>query len=140
MKLRLAQFAHARSGDKADRADIGLFAWDEAGYAVLLQLVTPQRVADHFAHHMGSREVNRIECYPLPNILAIKWVLNGALSGGAAHSLRSDNLGKTIAAQMLRMEVDVEDTQAAALLAGAHRGAQSLRAPSTTPSPASSKP
>jgi hypothetical protein len=102
MKLRLAQIAHARSGDKADRADIGLFAWEAAGYAALLDAVTPQRVAEHFAHLIGSNDAARVERYPLPNILAIKFVLNGALSGGAAHSLRSDNLGKTIAAQLLR--------------------------------------
>ena len=127
MKLRLADIAHARSGDKADRADIGLFAWDEAGYAALLTLVTPQRVADHFAHLMGSNDPARVECYPLPHILAIKWVLNGALSGGAAHSLRSDNLGKTIAAQLLRMEIEMAETQATAILNGARIGIESLR-------------
>ena len=119
MKLRLSQIAHARSGDKADRADIGLFAWDSAGYATLLEGVTPQRVADHFAHLLGGNDATRVECYPLPNILAVKFVLNGALSGGAAHSLRSDNLGKTIAAQLLRMEVELPDATAGRLIAGA---------------------
>jgi hypothetical protein len=119
VKLRIAQIAHARSGDKADRADIGLFAWDTAGYAALLQVVTPMRVAEHFAHLLGGADVRRVECYPLDNILAIKFVLNGALSGGAAHSLRSDNLGKTIAAQLLRMEVEVPDELAAKVLDGA---------------------
>ena len=126
MKLRLAQIAHARSGDKADRADIGLFAWDAAGYAALLETVTPQRVADHFAHLLGGNEATRVERFPLPNILAIKFVLNGALSGGAAHSLRSDNLGKTIAAQLLRMEVELPDEAADALLAGARQAIESM--------------
>ena len=44
MKLRLAQIAHARSGDKADTADIGLFAWDPTGYAVLAEHVTAEKV------------------------------------------------------------------------------------------------
>ncbi len=126
MKLRLAQIAHARSGDKADRADIGLFAWDAAGYAALLETVTPQRMADHFAHLLGGNEATRVERFPLPNILAIKFVLNGALSGGAAHSLRSDNLGKTIAAQLLRMEVELPDEAADALLAGARQAIESM--------------
>jgi hypothetical protein len=126
MKLRLAQIAHARSGDKADRADIGLFAWDAAGYAALLETVTPQLVADHFAHLLGGNEATRVERFPLPNILAIKFVLNGALSGGAAHSLRSDNLGKTIAAQLLRMEVELPDEAADSLLAGARCAIESL--------------
>jgi len=126
VKLRVAKFAHARSGDKADRADIGLFAWDAAGYAALLQVVTPQRVAEHFAHLLGAADLNRVECHPLPNILAIKFVLNGALSGGAAHSLRSDNLGKTVAAQLLRMEVELADDVAAAVLDGARRAIERM--------------
>ena len=72
MKLRLARIAHARSGDKADRADIGLFAWDAAGYAVLKREVTAERVAAHFAPWLADGAVER---YPLPNILAIKFVL-----------------------------------------------------------------
>jgi hypothetical protein len=116
MKLRLAQIANARSGDKADRADIGLFAWGDVGYAVLLDLVTPQRVVGHFAHLLAGSDGTRVERYPLPNILALKLVLNGALSGGAAHSLRSDNLGKTIAAQLLRMEIELPDEVANRLL------------------------
>ncbi len=99
----------------------------QPGYAALLTLVTPQRVADHFAHLLGSNDPARVERYPLPNILAIKWVLNGALSGGAAHSLRSDNLGKTIAAQLLRMEIEMTDAQATAILDGARNGIESLR-------------
>ena len=121
MKLRLAQIAHARSGDKADRADIGLFAWGDAGYAALLELVTQLRVAEHFAHLLGGNDADRVERYPLPNILAVKFVLNGALSGGAAHSLRSDNLGKTIAAQLLRMQVELPDDVAQRVLAEASR-------------------
>ena len=48
-------------------------------------------------------------------------MLNGALSGGAAHSLRSDNLGKTIAAQLLRMEIELPDDVASRLLEEASR-------------------
>ena len=111
MKVRLARIAHARSGDKGDRADIGLFAFDAPTYRVLEQAVTAGRVAEHFAW-IGTASVDR---YPLPNLLAIKLVLNGALSGGAARSLRSDNLGKTLAGVLLRMEIDIDDAIAATL-------------------------
>lgn len=112
MKVRLARIAHARSGDKADRADIGLFARDAAAYAVLDREVTPERVAAHFAWIAQGP----VERYPLPNLLAIKLVINGALQGGAARSLRSDNLGKTIAGALLRLEVELTDAEAARLL------------------------
>nr|WP_316640195.1 hypothetical protein [uncultured Roseateles sp.] len=118
MKLRLAEIAHARSGDKADRADLGLFAWDAAGYAALARVITRERIAAHFAHHLGSADAGRVDLYPLPNLLAIKLVLNGALNGGAALSLRSDNLGKTLGAQLLRMEVELPTDEAALVMAG----------------------
>jgi hypothetical protein len=105
--VRLAQLAHARSGDKADRADIGLFAWDAAGYAVLQRCVTAQRVAEHFAHLAAPGTPLHVDRYELPNVLALKFVLSGALGGGAARSLRSDNLGKTIGAQLLRMTIEI---------------------------------
>jgi hypothetical protein len=111
VRIRLARIAHARSGDKGDRADIGLFAYDAPTYAVLQREVTAERVARHFAWIADGP----VERYPLDNLLAIKFVVNGALQGGAARSLRSDNLGKTIAAALLRMEIDLPDDEATAL-------------------------
>ncbi len=105
MKVGLWKIAHARSGDKADRADIGLFAWDAPTYAVLKREVTRERLAEHFrAICLGP-----VEVWPLDNILAIKIVLNSALQGSAARSLRTDNLGKIVAAQLLRMEVEAPE-------------------------------
>jgi hypothetical protein len=116
--LRLADIAHARSGDKADRADIGVFAWDEAGYRVLAEVLTPERVAAHFAHLTGTASPEAVRRYELPQLLALKFVIEGALSGGAAHSLRSDNLGKTLAAQLLRMPLALPAESARELLEG----------------------
>jgi hypothetical protein len=111
MKVSLARIAHARSGDKGDRADIGLFAYDAPTYAVLKRAIKADRVAAHFAW-LGTSSV---DVYPLDNLLAIKIVLNGALAGGAARSLRSDNLGKTIGAALLRLEIEIDDAEAARL-------------------------
>src|SRR5512145_2409698 len=111
MKLPLSRIAHARSGDKADRADIGLFAYDAPSYAVIKREVTAERVAAHFAWLADGP----VERYALDNILALKFVLNRALQGGAARSLRSDNLGKTIGAALLRMKIEIDPAEAAAL-------------------------
>ena len=105
MLVPLWKIAHARSGDKADRADIGLFAYDAPTYAVLKREVTPARIAAHF----GAICHGPVEIWPLDNILALKIVLNGALQGGAARSLRMDNLGKNVAAQLLRMEIEAPE-------------------------------
>jgi hypothetical protein len=109
-KIRLAELAHARSGDKADWVDFGLFAWHATAYAVLAREVTAQRVTAHFAPWLPGR----VECWPLPNILAIKLVLHDALQGGGARNLRLDNLGKSMAGALLRMEIKVSADELAA--------------------------
>jgi len=127
MKLRLSEIAHARSGDKADNADIGLFAWEPLGYALLAQHVSAEQLSLYFAHLWPSTDATpsvaatRVERFDLPNLLALKFVLRGALNGGAASSLRSDNLGKTIGAQLLRMTIDVDEAQAVAALQAAQQ-------------------
>jgi hypothetical protein len=107
MKTRLAEIAHARSGDKADWVDFGLFAWNAAGYRVLEREVTADKVQAHFAPWLAGH----VECWPLPNLLALKLVLHGALQGGGARNLRMDNLGKAMAAALLRMEIELGDDE-----------------------------
>jgi len=107
MKLRLADIAHARSGDKADWVDFGVFAWNAAGYAVLEREVTAERVQAHFEPWLAGR----VDCWPLPNILAIKLVLHGALQGGGARNLRLDNLGKAMAGALLRMRIELSEVE-----------------------------
>jgi hypothetical protein len=103
MKIQLAHIAHARSGDKADWVDFGLFAWNAQGYAVLSREVTAQRVQDHFAPWIAGE----VDLWLLPNIYALKIVLRSALQGGGARNLRSDNLGKAMAGALLRMEISL---------------------------------
>lgn len=105
MRLQLVKIAHARSGDKGDKADLGLFAYDAATYELLKREVSSERVAAHFSG-IASGMVERFE---LDNLWALKFVLHQALDGGAAHSLRSDNLGKSLAAGLLRMDIEVPD-------------------------------
>jgi len=116
--IRLAELAHARSGDKADWVDFGLFAWNAAGYALLARELTAQRVQAHFKPWLPGK----VDCWYLPNILAIKLVLHDALQGGGARNLRLDNLGKSMAAALLRMEIEVSDDELAACRAAPRVG------------------
>ena len=75
LRIPLARIAHARSGDKADWVDFGLFAWNAAGYALLAREVTAERVRAHFAPWLPGE----VDAWALPNILAMKFVLKGAL-------------------------------------------------------------
>jgi hypothetical protein len=101
----LREVCGVRSGDKGDISDLTLFADDQETYALVRQEVTVDRVRDHF----GALVTGPIERYEAANVLALKFVLRGALGGGGPRSLRSDNLGKTLGAALLRLRIDVPD-------------------------------
>jgi hypothetical protein len=103
MKVQLVKLAHARSGDKGDKANIALFAPDQATYELLVREVTAERVKAHFAGIVTGK----VERFEVPNVLALNFVLHGALNGGASRSLRSDALGKSLSSALLRMEIEM---------------------------------
>jgi hypothetical protein len=107
MKVQLAQLAHTRSGDKGDNANIGVIAWEERYYPILLRELTPERVLAFFA----DRVKGPVDRYELPNLAAINFVLHGALGGGGTVSLRTDAQGKALGAALLRMELDVDERE-----------------------------
>jgi hypothetical protein len=107
--IQLRDLCGARSGDKGDISDVSLFADDEAAYEAIRAEVTAERVKAHFGELVRGGVVR----YEAPNVWALKFVMEGALGGGAPRSLRSDNLGKTHGATLLRMWIDVPDAVAA---------------------------
>jgi hypothetical protein len=108
-RIQLVDLCGARCGDKGDISDISLFADDPAAYQAIRGAVTAEVVKAHF----GSLVRGRVERFEAPNVLALKFVMDEALGGGGPRSLRSDNLGKTHAAALLRLWVEVPDEVAA---------------------------
>ena len=104
-KIQLRYIAQARSGDKGNTSDINLFAPNQALYELFKDQITADMVKRHL-QHLVEGEVVR---YEVPNLHALKFLCRGALNGGAASSIRVDNLGKCFSANLLRMEVDVPD-------------------------------
>lgn len=109
VRVRLADVAQARSGDKADLANVALFAPTEKMYTAFVREVTPDRVKRLFGRFVHG-DVDR---YEVPNVRALNFVLHQALDGGAARSLRSDPLGKSYGSLLLRMEIEVETDELA---------------------------
>ena len=108
--LQLRDLCGVRSGDKGDISDLSLFADDLAAYEVIVREVTADRVRAHFGDIVEG-EVTR---YEVPNVRALKFVMQRALGGGGPRSLRAYNLGKTLGGALLRLEIDVPDEVAAA--------------------------
>ena len=104
MKVPLSHIAHTRSGDKGDTCNIGVIAYDERHYPVLLREVTAERVKRHFGY-LVKGEVERFE---LPNLGALNFLLHQALGGGGTVSLRTDAQGKTFGAALLGLEIELE--------------------------------
>ena len=105
MKVPLARVAHGRSGDKGDIANIGVIALRPEYYAILVREVTAERVLDYFK----DRAQGPVVRYELPNIGALNFLLHRALGGGGTVSLRTDAQGKTFAAALLAMEIEVDE-------------------------------
>ncbi len=107
MKILLSDIAHGRSGDKGDTSNIGIIAYDERHYHVLVREVTPERVKAHF----GEMVKGEVERYELPNLGALNFLLHEALGGGGTLSLRIDAQGKTMSAALLQMEVEIDERE-----------------------------
>jgi hypothetical protein len=101
----LLRLAHGRSGDKGDKANIGIIARRPEYLPLLSQWLTPERVAAHFQHNAPSR----VERFDLPGTNAMNFLLHDVLGGGGMASLRTDNLAKCYAQVLLCMEVPVPD-------------------------------
>jgi hypothetical protein len=103
-RVRLAELAHGRSGDKGDICNVGIVTYRPEDYATLREHVTEERVKAHF----GDLVKGTVTRYEMPNIHALNFVLTQALDGGGTTSLRSDSLGKVMYTWLLRMEIEVD--------------------------------
>jgi hypothetical protein len=100
----LHRIATARSGDKGDLANIGVLARRPEYVAVLTGQLGAARVAEHFAHVHPSG----VRRWALPGLHAINIVLDDVLGGtGGTSTLRFDPQGKSYAAMLLAMPVEV---------------------------------
>jgi hypothetical protein len=99
--VRLAEIAHARSGDKGNHANVGVIAYTRAGFDFLGRYLTEARMAEYLLP-LRPRQVERFE---MPGILAYNFLLHDILAGGASRSLRTDSQGKVLSAAVLEMQI-----------------------------------
>lgn len=101
-RVKLKEFAFARSGDKGDGSNVGVFVTNAADYELLRRELTVERVRRHF-HAICKGEVTR---YEAPNLLALNFLLRDSLGGGGSESLKTDAQGKTHGLALLELEVE----------------------------------
>lgn len=105
MKIKLLDIAHGRSGDKGDAANIGIIAYDDNGFDIIKKHLTAEAVKNHFEGIC----LGKVERFELPNLRALNFLLHNTLGGGGTVSLKHDAQGKTLAAALLRMELEIEE-------------------------------
>jgi hypothetical protein len=96
---RLGELAHCRSGDKGNRANIGVVANDEQAFEWLKEHLTEDAVAAY----LRPMKVGAVTRYLLPKIHAFNFVIESALAGGASRSLRIDTQGKALGTALMEM-------------------------------------
>ena len=104
IEVPLERLAWARSGDKGDKANIGVMARKREYFPWIAAALTESYVASRFAHFMASPEIDR---YALPGLPALNFVLHHALGGGGVASLRNDPQAKGYAQILLDTPVSI---------------------------------
>ena len=116
----LYRLAQARSGDKGDTSDISVFFPDAELFRLCDEQLNPGAV-QRFLSPLVRGTVDR---YSIPKLFGYKFVCHQALGGGGSSSLRSDNLGKSMASALLRMsmhDIPAALAEASPLFAGPPR-------------------
>ena len=100
--MKVRDIALARSGDKGNRATLSVIAYDPADFMLLERTLTVARLQ---AHYRGIVH-GAVQCYPLPHLGAVHFVMNDALGGGVTRSLALDAHGKSLGAAILDLPLD----------------------------------
>ncbi len=102
MRGTLGDLAYARSGDKGDGSNVGVIAPNQSVYDFLCEVLTPERVKQHFQEICHGDVVR----YEAPNLLALNFILHDSLGGGGSESLKTDAQGKTHGLGILMMPLE----------------------------------
>jgi hypothetical protein len=99
--MKLREIAHGRTGDKGNTLNVSVICFDAKHYALLRDVLTPERVKAH----LGDVVKGDVVRYELPLLSAFNFVLGHALGGGVTRSLALDAHGKSVASALMDIEV-----------------------------------
>lgn len=108
--VSLMALAWGRSGDKGDKANIGIIARKPEYYPYIRAALTEAAVARRFSHFLRGK----VERFDLPGINGLNFLLHDVLGGGGIASLRSDPQAKGYAQLLLDHPIAVPERLATA--------------------------
>jgi hypothetical protein len=105
VQVSLELLAFGRSGDKGDKANIGIMARHPDFLPWIAAKLIPEEVANYFAHFLAPGQSTPVERFYLPGSHALNFLLHDVLGGGGTASLRADPQGKGYAQLLLTEKV-----------------------------------
>jgi len=103
----LIKLAWGRSGDKGNKANIGIIARQPQYLPYICAALTAAAVSERFAHFLADTATGNVERFLLPASNAINFLLHDVLGGGGVASIRNDAQGKGYAQLLLSTPVPV---------------------------------
>ncbi|MEP4050698.1 MAG: acyclic terpene utilization AtuA family protein [Litorimonas sp.] len=113
LEVTIEDLAWARSGDKGNKANIGVIARKPEYIDALWTALTPARIGQIFGHFM--EDMTEVERFYLPGSNAINFLMDRSLGGGGAASLRNDAQAKGFAQILLSQQIAVPSELAKAI-------------------------
>ena len=104
-RVPLRKIAHARAGDKGNRSNVSVWAYDPRHYPAIKAQLTPERLQAAF----GGMLQGPIQRFELDHLAGLNFVMDQALEGGVNESLNLDSHGKSWSFLLLGLEVEIED-------------------------------
>ncbi|MAT91985.1 MAG: terpene utilization protein AtuA [Halioglobus sp.] len=107
VEVPLVRLAWGRSGDKGDKANIGIIARQARYLPYIWAALSEEQVSARFAHFLASTGPGSVERFLLPGSHAINFLLHDVLGGGGVASIRNDPQGKGYAQLLLSCPIAV---------------------------------
>lgn len=105
--VSLESLAFGRSGDKGDKANVGIMARHGDFLPWIAHSITAEHVATYFAHFLEPGQCEPVERFYLPGSHSLNFLLHRVLGGGGIASLRVDPQGKCYAQLLLAEPVRI---------------------------------
>jgi hypothetical protein len=117
VNVPLIKLALARSGDKGNKANVGIIARQPEYLPYIYAALNEQAVAERFAHFLPEGATQQSLCYVerylMPGTNAINFLIHDVLGGGGMASIRNDAQGKGFGQLMLDASIPVSAAIAA---------------------------
>ena len=110
-EVPLIKLAFGRSGDKGDKANIGIIAREAAFMPYIWAALDEDAVAARFAHFIEVKnKTAAVQRFFMPGLPGINFLIDHVLGGGGMASIRNDPQGKGYAQILLAHPVSIPHT------------------------------